>query len=156
MKYFVGKWISVQSLVTLLNTTCYLENSKSYFNRCIHSNYLTDYHLYNKVIHKIQKNEENNPLKTTFYYFTRKDSHIPRYFLSTMYKWIHKIQKNEENNPLKTTFYYFTRKDSHIPRYFLSMMYKWQHIYDNFYVLRSRTSNAYDNSIHLKTNIKRK
>ena len=118
MKYFVGKWISVQSLVTLLNITCYLENSKSYLNRYIHSNYLTDCHLYDKVIHKIQKNEENNPLKTIFYYFTRKDSHIPRYFLS--------------------------------------MMYKWQHIYDNFYVLRSRTSNAYDNSIHLKTNIKRK
>ena len=77
--------MSDQSLFTLLNTICYLEISKNYSNRYIHSVYLTDYQFYDKVIHKI-KNEENKPSKTTFYYFTGKNSRIPRY-LSTTYEW---------------------------------------------------------------------
>ena len=107
-KYFVDRWISDQSLVTLLNTICYLEISKSYLNRYIHSVYLTDYQFYDKVIHKI---------------------------------------KNEENKPSKTIFYYFTGKNSRIPRY-LSMTYKWQQIYDNFCVLRSRTSNDHNHDVN--------
>ena len=85
-KYFVDRWISDQSLVTLLKRHCYLDFiSKGYFNRYIHSVYLTDYQFYHKIIHKI-KNEENKPTKTTFYYFTSKNSRIPRY-LSTTYEW---------------------------------------------------------------------
>lgn len=85
-KYFVDRWISDQSLVTLFKRYCYLDFiTKNYFNRYIHSVYLPDYQFYHKIIHKI-KNEENKPTKTTFYYFTNENSRIPRY-LTTTYEW---------------------------------------------------------------------
>ena len=85
-KYFVDRWISDNSMVTILKNNYNLQFiSKSYINKYIQITYLQEYHRFDYFIHKL-KDEENVIInKTSFYYFS-KSSTTPRYF-STKKEW---------------------------------------------------------------------
>ena len=86
--YFLDRWISDQSLVTILSQNYQLDFiNKGYVNKYIQIVYLTDYQRYDHSVHRL-KNEKSEIIhKTSFYYFTKK-SDIPKYF-ATKNEWQH-------------------------------------------------------------------
>ena len=85
-KYFLDKWISDNSLVTLLKQNYELDFlNKSYLNRYIQIVYLQDYKFYHYTFHCLKNDKHIIVSRTFFYHFTKSD--ISPKFYTTKKEW---------------------------------------------------------------------
>ena len=80
--YFLDRWISDHSLAAIIQQKYQLDFViKGYLNKYIQKAYLQEYKRYDHLIYRL-KNEKNEIIiRTTFYFFT-KNSRNPKYFSS--------------------------------------------------------------------------